>query len=301
MKISFNSWVYCSFPTWLPVRSLEDAIAELADLGYDGIEIGGAAPHGYPDYLDGARRKEILDYLHSRNLQVSAICPALGGGPGFNPVSEDEPERQAGIKYMEACIRLAADLECPHVIWLGGYRRYRQSRSEAWEYAVENLQACAAVAKEVGVVLAVEPTSTDSNMLEHAGDCLRIIEDAGVDEDVAGVMLDTAHVFNRNDELRDAFREAGERLVYVHIADTRRDPPGTHHHFGTLIDELRDIGYDGWLSLEIGFNRREVDPGTLARVGLAHMREVLEGSPDEWAQWHPAAAAAAETETAGIG
>ncbi|MEA2379975.1 MAG: hypothetical protein QOD13_3882, partial [Thermoleophilaceae bacterium] len=45
MKLSFNTWVFCSFPAWLPTRSLDDVIDELAAAGYDGIEIGAAAPH----------------------------------------------------------------------------------------------------------------------------------------------------------------------------------------------------------------------------------------------------------------
>jgi protein FrlC len=278
MKLSFNSWVYCSFPSWLPVRSLEDTIDELAAIGYDGIEIGGAAPHGYPDHLDAERRAAIVRHLDGAGLGVSAICPALGGGPGYNPCSPDAPERRAGIAYMEACLRLAADIRCEYVIWLGGWRRYGQRRSEAWGYAIENLQACATVASEVGVKLAIEPTPTDSNMLEHAGDCLRLLDDAGVSADVGGVMIDTAHVFNRNDEVQDAFGEAGDRLVYVHIAEGNRDAPGTQHHFGTLVEELQRMGYDGWLSLEVGFNRREVDPGGLARASYRHMREVLDAA-----------------------
>jgi protein FrlC len=275
--VSFNSWVFCSFPAWLPARSLEDTIDELAAIGYDGIEIGGAAPHGYPEYIDAEGRSTIVRQLESRGMAASAICPALGGGPGYNPCSPEAAERRAGLQYMEACLRLAADINCEHVIWLGGWRRYGQSRSEAWAYAIESLQACAGVAAEVGVKLAIEPTPTDSNMLDHAGDCLRLLDDAGVGADVAGVMLDTAHVFNRNDDVQEAFAEAGDRLAYVHVAEGNRDAPGTQHHFGSLVEELQRMGYDGWLSLEVGFNRREVDPSGLARASLAHMREVLEG------------------------
>lgn len=276
MKLSFNSWVYCSFPTWLPVRSLEDVIDVLSSIGYDGIEIGAAAPHGYPDYLDTSRRKAINDHLASRGIEVSAICPALGGGPGFNPVSPDEQERRASINYVTECIKLASDIGCETVIWLGGFRRYGQTYSEAWHFAVENLKECAGIASESGVRLAVEPTPQDSNMLEHAGDCLRIISDADVADDTAGVMLDTAHIFHRNDELKDAFREASDRLTYVHLTDVGRDAPGTHRDFSSVIDELKTIDYDGWLAMEVGFNRREEDPDEVARASLAHIRGVLQ-------------------------
>lgn len=275
MKLSFNSWVYAGFPAWLPLRSLEDTIDVLAEIGYDGIEIGAAAPHGFPDYLDADRRSAIVAHLDRAGLEVSAVCPALGGGPGYNPVSPDAPEREAGLRYMQACIDLARDLSCEQVIVLGGYRRYGQTYADAWNLARENLKACADYADGRGVRLVVEPTPADSNLLEHAGDCVRLIEEADV---AAGVMLDTFHMFHRNDELRDALRAAGDRLAYIHVSDEGRDAPGTHRTFESLVHELRELGYDGWLSMEIGFNRRETDPDGLARAAYTHMEAIVAGA-----------------------
>jgi len=62
----------------------------------------------------------------------------------------------------------------------------------------------------------------------------------------------------------------------VHLADLDRDPPGTHHDFTDVIGALRDVGYDGWVSLEIGFNRRESQPDSLARAGHDHLRPLLD-------------------------
>lgn len=275
MKLSFNSWVYCAFPAWLPLRSLEDVIDLLADVGYDGIEIGAAAPHGFPAYLDADRRRAIRRHLERRGIEASALCPALGGGPGYNPVSPDAAEREAGQQYMRDCIDLARDLGCGTVIWLGGYRRYGQPAADAWQLGVRAVQRCAPYAAERGVRLVVEPTPADSNVLEHAGDCLRLIADADVD---CGVMLDTYHVFHRGDDVRDALRAAGERLEYVHLADSNRDAPGTHRDFQTVVNELAAVGYDGWLSMEIGFNRREVDPDALARNAYERIRSLLDAS-----------------------
>jgi protein FrlC len=275
VKLSFNTWLYCSFPAWLPLRSLDEVIAGLADMGYDGVEIGGAAPHGFPDYLDAARRSAIREQVESRGMEVSAMCPAVGGGPGYNPVSRDEAERRAGKDYMEKLIRLAADLGCGSVIWLGGIRACGQSYDEAWSYAVDSLAACARIASDAGVKLVVEPTAADSNLLDHAADCRRMLEDADVGADVGGVMLDTFHIYHRQDDVREAFALAGDRLSYVHLADVDRDAPGTHRDFGEVVDALRDLGYDGWLSLEVGFNRRESHPDSLARTGLEHVRGLM--------------------------
>jgi protein FrlC len=187
-------------------------------------------------------------------------------------VSPDQPERRASREYMAACIQLAADLDCERVIYLGGWRRYGQARSEAWEHGVDNLRFCAERAAEHGVRLAVEPTPADSNLLEHPGDCRQLIADAGVD---AGVMIDTFHVLHRSDDLGDTVVEAGDKLDYVHVSDEGRDAPGTHRDFGAFVAALRGVGYDGWLSMEVGFNRREVDPVSLVRASAAHMRGLL--------------------------
>lgn len=272
MKIAFNSWVYAPFPVWLPLRSLEDTIDVIADAGYDGIEIGAAAPHGYPDYLSRDRRSEIVRHLERRGLEVSALCPALGGAPGYNPASPDSAERAAGLDYIAKCLLLARDLSCATMIWLPGIRRYGQSVDEAWQFAVEGLRAAAETAAEVGVRLVIEATPRDSNLVEDASDCVRLLRDAGVS---GGVMLDTFHIFYRHDDIREALRSAGQNLEYLHISDTDRRPPGTFHDFSSVITELKAIGYDGWLSMEIGCHEREEDPDSLVRDAFAHMQTAL--------------------------
>ena len=186
MKLSFNSWLYGSAFGWMPTRSLEDTVDTLAEIGYDGIEIGAAAPHGYPAFLSADRRQEINRHLESRGLEVSALCPALGGSHGYNPAAPEKEEREANFQYIKECCELAHDLNCENVIWLAGWTRYGQVRSDAWAYAVEALQRCAEVSQPLGVKLVVEPTSEVSDVIDHAGDTLRLIDDAGVDPEWPG-------------------------------------------------------------------------------------------------------------------
>lgn len=78
MKLAFNTWVYNSFPSMLPFYPLEETINRIAAFGYDGIEIGCASPHAWPDYLSNERRKEIAQHLRRNNLNVAAMLPAPG-------------------------------------------------------------------------------------------------------------------------------------------------------------------------------------------------------------------------------
>jgi fructoselysine 3-epimerase len=56
-KYAFNTWAYSSFPAWVPSYSLEETIRRIADIGYDGIEIGCAAPHAWPAHLSTEHRR----------------------------------------------------------------------------------------------------------------------------------------------------------------------------------------------------------------------------------------------------
>ena len=67
MKYSFNTWVYGSFPVWLPSYPLEEVIKRLAIIGYDGVEIGCAAPHAWPDFLNKERRAFLKKTLDENN------------------------------------------------------------------------------------------------------------------------------------------------------------------------------------------------------------------------------------------
>src|SRR5918911_300304 len=98
MKLAFNTWVYSSFPVWVPAYPLDETIKRLARIGYDGIEIGAAAPHAYPQYLSTERRKEIKKTLDGNGIALSAMLPAPGGGPGFNVASPLAEERENAIE-----------------------------------------------------------------------------------------------------------------------------------------------------------------------------------------------------------
>src|SRR5262245_7208002 len=97
MKLAFNTWVYSSFPVWVPSYPLDVVVPRLAAIGYDGIEVGCAVPHAYLDYLSPQRRREIKKLLETNGIALSSMLPAPGGGPGFNVSSPMEEERAAAI------------------------------------------------------------------------------------------------------------------------------------------------------------------------------------------------------------
>ena len=120
MKYAFNTWAYSSFPAWLPSYPLDEAVRRIAAIGYDGVEIGCAAPHAWPAYLNKERRKELRNLLEACGLQAVSLLATPGGGPGFNPASPLAEERDATVHYYNEVIDLALDLGAEKVLYIAG-------------------------------------------------------------------------------------------------------------------------------------------------------------------------------------
>jgi fructoselysine 3-epimerase len=274
MKLSFNTWIYSSFPVWVPAYTLEETIKRIAGIGYDGIEIGAAAPHAYPSHLNKDRRKAIKRILDDNGIAVSSMLPAPGGGPGFNVASPLEEERREAVAQYKQVIELCSDLGGPTVMYIAGWQIYGTSRIQAWEWSRQALTEIAKTAADFGTVLVVEPTPTDSNLVESCDDAIEMMEQVGAKN--VGLMFDTQHAYYRNEVPTDYVYRMGKNLRHIHLSEFGRLPPGAGRgDFVGLVSALREIGYEGYLTMEIGFNRRDVEPDLVARQAYEYLKPLV--------------------------
>ena len=273
MKYAFNTWVYSSFPVWVPSYTLDETIRRIAAAGYDGIEIGCAAPHAWPAHLSAERRKDIKALLEGENLTPVSLLPAPGGGPGNNPSSPLPEERQATVAHYKEVVNLAADLGAKLVLYVGGWQVFGTTRQDAWAWSVEALSDISQHAKDRGITIVAEPTSADSNLIETADDALELVRETG--QDNVGVMFDTYHALYRNEVSADYIRTMGAQLVHVHASDTDRLPPGEGAvDWVGFMQALKDINYQGHVTMEIGFNTRAAEPDRYARQALSFLKNL---------------------------
>lgn len=274
MKLSFNTWVYSGFPVWVPSYPLEDVIKRLARIGYDAIEIGAAAPHAFPDYLTPQRRKEIRRILDGEGIAVSSMLPAPGGGAGYNVASSDAPERAAAIEMYKKVTDLCSEWGAPTLLYVAGWQVFGTGRPQALDWTTAALAEIADYAAASGISVAVEPTSADSNLIDSCDDVIALMD--AVNRPNVGAMFDTYHTLYRNEVPSDYVYRLGKRLRHIHLADVNREPPGSGVvDYVSLIQSLRDVGYEGYLTMEIGFNRRNVEPDDMARRAYAYLRSIL--------------------------
>ena len=273
MRYAFNTWCYGSFPTWLPAYPLPLVIERLARIGYDGIEIGCAAPHAWPEFLSSADRTALRKQLDEHGITASSLLPAPGGGPGGNPASQVEAERRWTLRHYCEVIDLAAELGASRVLYIPGWLAYGTSRRDAWTWSLETLTAAADHAEQYDITMCVEPTPADSNFVDTPDHALELMQESGKSN--VKVMFDTYHALYRKEVPADQVYQMGEHLAHVHVADTDRLAPGQGSmDFVPFMQALAEIGFDGFVTMETGFNARSTHPDAQARAALDHLKSI---------------------------
>ncbi len=277
MKLSFNSWPYASFPVWLPAYPIEEVIKRVAKIGYDAIEIGAASPHAYPPTLTKERRRDIKKMLEDNNLELSSMLPALSGGPGHNVASPIPEERRHTIEHFKELAVLTAEWGGKILLYIPGWAVYGTPLRQAWQWSVEALREIAQFAAPYGVTLVIEPTSFDSNIVDRCDDAIMLMEE--VAEPNVKLMFDTFHVLYRREVCTDYVYRMGENLKHMHISDNDRLPPGEGRgDFVGVINALKDINFDGYLAMELGFDRRDIEPDYVARRSFDYLKPLVDAA-----------------------
>lgn len=275
MKLSFNTWPYASFPVWLPAYPLEEVIKRIAKIGYDGIEIGAASPHAYPPTTTKERRKNIKNILEYYNLEVSSMLPGLSGGPGLNVASPIPEERRHNIEHYKQVVELCAEWGGKTVLYIPGWQIFGTTRKQAWEWSTEALSEISKTAADYGVTMVIEPTPFDSNLVDRCDDAIEMMQEVG--EPNVKLMFDTFHALYRKEVSTDYVYSMGENLRHIHISDNDRLAPGKGRgDFVSLINALKDINYDGYLAMELGFDRRDIEPDNVARQAFEYLKPLVD-------------------------
>ncbi len=276
MKLAYNNWAYTSFFVWTPSYTLEHTIERLAAIGYDGIEIGAGAPHAWPAHLTKKRRGDIKKLLEKHEMVVSSMLPAPSGGPGNNPVSPLIEERRWTVQHYKEIITLCRDWDCHTLIYLPGWRVFGTTRRQAWKWSQEALKQIADFAAKNDVTMVIEPTPHDTNLCESSYDAIELMED--VNHPNVKLMFDTFHAFYRHEVPTDYVYEMGKNLKHIHISDNDRLPPGQGvGDWPSLIGALREVGYDGYLTMETGFHSRGIEPDYDARQAYEFLKPLAGG------------------------
>lgn len=246
------------------------AIQEMADLGFENIELEGVGFDNLGAVIEN--RERLRETCQRAGVQVSNFAVVL---PEL--ISTDEAEMERAMAFFEKGAKTAAylgspfmwiDSHLPPVQVIGGTlltdeivfgQDYRVRIPEDfewnrfWPHFVGSVRRCNQIAKEHGVQLLVEPRVGETTSNCEA--LLRLAE--AVDDENFGVILDTAHQHAQKEMLPLSVEKLGKHIRYVHVADN--DGRANWHYVpgtGTIDWEgvflaLKKQGYDGYYATDL--------------------------------------------------
>jgi sugar phosphate isomerase/epimerase len=168
------------------------------------------------------------------------------------------------VQYIKDCISMVEALggqEMSVVPGSVGQIAPEATPEEEWGWAVASLQECNEHAERCGVRIGIEPINRfETFFINRAEQAVALAEAVGP---TCGVCLDSFHLALEERDLHAAIRLAGDRLVDFHIGENNRHAPGLGAlDWPAIVSTLREIGYDGPLSVEFcpPFDRTPANP-----------------------------------------
>jgi sugar phosphate isomerase/epimerase len=240
---------------------------------------GNALLAAKPDYIEEIVQ-ELLDPLGPEEAFARRLEQVAGGPfpvlavnrfvPGTLKSVGPELDQPALLSYAATAFRRARAMNLSYIVYgSGDSRRIPEgfSRTLAAEQFVRLLAAMAPMAAASGVTLLVEPLSRPyCNFVSSLAEGAEIVQAVG--HPSVWLMADYCHMLREGERATEIVR-FGSSIRHCHVAERDHSAPGTTgEDFGPFLEALRDISFEGGVTLECAWN----DLATESAMGLATIR-----------------------------
>lgn len=213
-----------------------DAIAELADNGYETFEVPISSPHCWPDETSSSERSAIYARLNEYGAKIRSLN---AGGYDINLASPGANMRRKSIEHIKSVIDLAVAWDVPEVVISPGTRRPMISPSleKTYGWMYESLAILIPVAKQAGIRLLMENTPyCFTPTIQDLAGIVRTVND-----DSLKIVYDVANAAYIGENPVASLLENHESIGLVHISDTGRETWG-HDPIGTGVIDWDGLG-----------------------------------------------------------
>jgi D-psicose/D-tagatose/L-ribulose 3-epimerase len=228
-------------------------LPKIKSQGFDGVEVSMFHP---AEFATSVIRKGTQE----NGLEVT-ICSVIPGG--LNIISEDAAVRAKTRTHMQDCIKTAADVGARLIAGPlyspVGYLPGRRRTADEWKWAVDCYQSLGGLLEQHNVTIAIEPLNRfETYFLNTAADAVKLCDK--INHPRIGILFDTFHANIEEKDIADGYRTVARHLKHVHTCENDRGIPGSGHvEWPAVFQALRDIKYDGWLTIEsFGFTLGEL-------------------------------------------
>jgi fructoselysine 3-epimerase len=285
MKLAYNSnaWRF---------SNIQVAIQQLSKLNYSAIELSCQPDQLFPIGFSKSEARTVRQLANDTGLAISNLHAGnkylLGTMDEPSLVSPDEPSRQKRLEANKAAIDLAVELGVNIVAITSGASHRTMSAFDSWHYLVDGLHQCIKYAEESGVTMILEPEP--ELFIRSITDFLSLTDELGSSSHF-GLNLDIGHSHCMYEDIPSIIRECKSLLVHVHLEDIAGRQ---HKHlipgegdidFAPIFQALSDIGYSGYVSLELQDHCD--DPASAAALSRERVLSWMTSEPADFRRARP--------------
>ncbi len=245
-----------------------------ATLDIDGLEF-------YAGFLEMKDRNfwpEAKKMASDQGLEIPMMCCS----PDFT--HPDEAFRNEQIELEKFWMEMTAALGGKYCRVLSGQRRPEVSREEGIQYAVSSIEACLPLAEELGLTLIIENHYKDNywdypEFAQMADVFCDLV--SRIDSPFFGVNYDPSNTILAGEDPLELLERIKYRVVTMHasdryltegtIEDLRKEENSLGYasrlshgvigkglnDYDTIFSQLKQVGFDSWISIEDGVNGME--------------------------------------------
>lgn len=225
----------------------------IKEAGFDGVEVPLFRPQAFA-------AASIRRANEAHGLECNA-CTVLVDG--LSLISENADVRRRTRLHLEEVAKVAAEagirIVAGPLFSPVGYLPGRRRTSDEWKWAVEGFQSVGDTLAANGVTFAIEPLNRfETYFLNTAADSAALAAEIGHPN--IGILFDTFHANIEEKSIAAGYRTVGPYLKHVHTCENDRGIPGSGHvEWKEVFRALRDLKYDGWLTIEgFGFHLKDL-------------------------------------------
>jgi sugar phosphate isomerase/epimerase len=261
-------------------QPFEQIWPQVTELGYTGVEIAPFTLWKEDDEFDARAvpkfmRQKVAQVAADSGLEVVGLHWLLAKTAGFYLTSPDTSVRNATADYLKALAQLCADLG-GKIMVLGSPQQRNLlpgvGYNDAEQYAAEVLRAAMPTCADLDITIALEPLGpAEGDFLLTAESGIRLAK--LVDSPHCRLHLDVKAMSSEKHSIPVVIEASKDWFVHFHANDPNLLGPGMGDvEFGEIFQTLRDIEYDGWVSVEVF--KYEPSPMEIARASIKYMRQV---------------------------
>ncbi|MCJ7636482.1 MAG: sugar phosphate isomerase/epimerase [Nitrososphaeraceae archaeon] len=255
MKLSFSSNAFKKF-------SLDNAIREIAKIGYKGVEILCDIPHAYPPEFSEEQTKKIKNLISDLDIGISNLnaFTLYAIGDVYHPswIEADNKLREIRVKHTIDCIYLAKKLGAKNLSTEPGgpisIQKTEVGSHVLLKIFAEGLKKVKNIAEENNVKILVEPEP--SLLIENSEQFLHLMKT--ICSDFIKLNFDIGHFYCVKEDPSETILKLIDYIEHFHLSDIAYNR--VHYHlipgigsinFEQVFDTIKKIGYKGFVTVEL--------------------------------------------------